>query len=273
MTAPAPEARRRSPLRAAAIVPARIGSTRLPRKMLLRETGRYLFEHTARNAEASGAFESVWVATDSDEVLDAAREVGVRALATSPDHASGTDRVLEAVRKLGESGELRDPDVVVGVQGDEPDLAAADLLRLVEAFEDEGVEAATLWAPIGSPDELADPSAVKVVCDRDGWALYFSRAPIPSDAHPETRAGADLGRRHLGIYAWRPRALERFCALERGVLEARESLEQLRWLENGGRMLTLRAEHVARGIDTRADYDAFVADEGTLRQTEESFTR
>lgn len=256
---------------AAAIVPARIGSTRLPRKMLLRDTGQYLFEHTARNAERAGVFGGVWVATDSDELLRAAEDVGVRAVATSPAHPSGTDRVREAVDLLTASGDLTGDEVVVNVQGDEPELSAEDLAALVAAFADEEVEAATLWAPLIDAEELSSPSVVKVVCDSRGWALYFSRAAIPLRAHPGAAPGDPVeGRRHVGVYAFRPAALRRFCDLPRSTLERTENLEQLRWLEAGEHMLTVRATIAPHGIDTEDDYAQFVRRIGQLEETRTS---
>lgn len=246
-------------LRAVAIVPARLASTRLARKMLLRETGRYLFEATARNAARARSLEAVVLAADSPEVLEAARAVGLEAVATDPACPSGTDRVREALRHLTERG--RGPyDVVLNVQGDEPELEPADLDRLVAAFADPEVELATLAGPLEDEEEARSPSLVKVVCDARGDALYFSRAPVPSAVH--ARPGADPGsarRRHVGVYAFRPAALERFCTLPVGRLERVENLEQLRWLEAGGRIRVLDASGVPRGIDTAEDYAAYVA--------------
>ncbi|MCB9915860.1 MAG: 3-deoxy-manno-octulosonate cytidylyltransferase [Planctomycetes bacterium] len=238
-----------------AILPARLGSTRLPRKMLLRETGAYLFEHSARNVLTGGAVERVVVATDSEEILDAARAVGLEALMTDAAHQSGTDRVHEAWRALAAAGE--GPfDVVLNVQADEPDVAAADLARLVDAFHEDAVELATLCTPL-APAEAARPSAVKVVRAANGDALYFSRAAIPDASH--ARAGAaPTWLRHVGVYAFRPDALARFVALPPSPLERAENLEQLRWLEAGGRLRVLDAAHAPTGIDTAADYEAFV---------------
>lgn len=244
-----------SPPRAVAIVPARLGSTRLARKMLLAETGLPLFVHTARNVAAAGVFEQVVVATDAEEILAAARAHGVAALPTSPDHPSGTDRAFEAWQRIARD----DPsvDVVVNVQGDEPELAAADLRALVAAFADEAVEIATLAAELDDPAELASPDVVKVVTDAAGDALYFSRAAIPSTDH--ARPGATRrAHRHVGVYAFRPAALEAFRALPVGRLEALESLEQLRWLEAGRSLRVVAASHAPPGIDTRDDYAAFV---------------
>jgi 3-deoxy-manno-octulosonate cytidylyltransferase (CMP-KDO synthetase) len=244
-------------LKAAAILPARLHSTRLARKMLLAETGKTLIEHSARNALAAGAFERVVVATDSVEIIEAMEHAGIEATLTSEDHISGTDRVREAVAALG----LWDMDVVVNVQGDEPELARADLLRLVKAFADPAVRMATLCAALTDIEEAALPQVVKVVRDARGDALYFSRALIPCAAHARglTAGASSVLRRHVGVYAFRPRALAQFCDLPIGALEAAENLEQLRWLEAGERLRVLDASHATLGIDTRAEYDAFVA--------------
>jgi 3-deoxy-manno-octulosonate cytidylyltransferase (CMP-KDO synthetase) len=246
-------------LRAVAIVPARLGSTRLRRKMLLRDTGQYLFEATARNAARATRVESVILAVDSPELMRAADEVGLAAVETDPDCPSGTDRVRAALAQLLERGS--GPfDVVLNVQGDEPELEPADLDRLVAVFADVGVELATLAGPLEDAGTARAESVVKVVCDARGDALYFSRALIPAESH--ARPGADprgVRRRHVGVYAFRPAALERFCALPIGRLEALENLEQLRWLEAGGKIRVVPVSRVPRGIDTAEDYAAYVA--------------
>jgi len=258
--------------RVLAVVPARLGSTRMPRKMMRRETGRYLFEHTVRNTERATSIAKVVLATDADEIRAAAEEVGVEALITSAQHPSGTDRVHEAVELLRARGE-EEFDVVVNVQGDEPDLPPADIDLAVAAFEDPAIEVVTLCAPIESRAEALEPGVVKVVRDAVGDALYFSRSPIPSFEHPSRppRAGApglEGVLRHIGLYAFRPGSLAAFCALPPGPLETTESLEQLRWLEAGRRMRVLQASRTTFGIDTEEDYAAFVA-----RTTEEIRTR
>lgn len=245
-------------MRAAALLPARLGSTRLPRKMLLADTGRPLIEHSARNALQTGLFDRVAVATDSEEIQAALEAAGIEAVLTRADHRSGTDRILEAAERLG----LHDHDVIVNVQGDEPEVARADLARLIEVFDEAagpGVEIATLCTPLDSAEAFASPQVVKVVRDGGGDALYFSRAPIPGAGHPGAERGAAPRLRHIGVYAFRPRALSEFCSLPVGRLERAESLEQLRWLEAGRKLRVLDAAHAALGIDTRAEYDAFVA--------------
>lgn len=255
--------------RAVAIVPARLGSRRLPRKMLLDETGACLFEHTVQNARRSPSLEQVVVATDSKELVTRAEAAGIQAVMTRADHVSGTDRVFEALESLAGSW-----DVVINVQGDEPELDPSDLGRLVAAFDDPAVEVATLSGPLLCDEELHAPQVVKVVTDLRGDALYFSRCPIPytpgasegafrrEDPGPDApHAGASPrgpARRHVGVYAFRPTALAEFCGLAPGILEQAENLEQLRWLEAGKRIRVVESSHVPLGIDTRADYDAFV---------------
>jgi len=250
-----------SSLRALAIVPARLASQRLPRKMLLAETGRPLVVHTVSNLAGCGALQRVVVATDSSEIHGAVLDAGFEAVLTSRDHVSGTDRVHEALEALGPANW----DVVVNAQGDEPELDLDDLAKLIRAFENADVEAATLCGRIEHEVEAQAPQVVKVVRDAKGDALYFSRSAVP---HRPTDASASYARadappwlatvrRHIGVYAFRPQALARFVKLPRGDLERLENLEQLRWLEAGHSMRVVEARSTPLGIDTRLDYDAF----------------
>ena len=182
-------------MRAAAILPARLHSTRLARKMLLAETGRTLIEHSARNALAAGIFERVVVATDSAEIQAVLEAAGVECAMTRAEHVSGTDRIREVVAALA----LWDFDVVVNVQGDEPELPREDLVSLVRAFEDPLVQIATLCTPLANNAEGSSTQIVKVVRDVRGDALYFSRALIPCPAHARAGLGSKavhLLRRH-----------------------------------------------------------------------------
>ena len=223
--------------RALAVVPARLASTRLPRKMLLDETGLCLFVHTAQNALRSGAFADVLVAADSEEVAAAAESASLSCVSTDPDCPSGTDRVYEALQTAE-----AEYDVVVGVQGDEPELNPEDLKRLVGCFTDAAVEVATLATPLEDEAAREASSVVKVVLDERSDALYFSRAALPSRSHARADADADLGLRHVG---------------EDAVHHA-DDLEQLRWLESGGRMRVLITDRAPHGIDTPEEYAAFV---------------
>ncbi|MCY2961577.1 MAG: 3-deoxy-manno-octulosonate cytidylyltransferase [Planctomycetota bacterium] len=245
-----------APVRAVAIIPARLASTRLARKMLLQETGTPLVVHTARNVRDSGVFARIVVAVDAEEVAQAVRAHGFEAIPTRVEHPSGTDRVKEAWDALAAAGERA--DVLVGVQGDEPDLDREDLARLVAAFADPAVSMATLCVPLTDPAAFQAPSVVKVVRDARGDALYFSRAPIPAAGHAPDETDSGTVLRHVGVYAYRPAALAQFTALPRGRLERRESLEQLRWLEAGLKLRVVDARRAPRGIDTLEDYREFV---------------
>lgn len=245
------------------VLPARIGSTRLPRKMLLAETGQPLFTHSAENAARAASATRVVVACDDDEVEQAGHARGLEMVRTDPEHPSGTDRVREALDNLG--GEW---DIVINVQADEPELDPRDLDELVRAFEEPGVTIATLSAPLEHPDEMSRPSIVKVVTTQRGDALYFSRAGIPSSTHarPAAPAPTELARRHMGVYAFRPETLRRVCTLPVAGLEACENLEQLRWLAAGERIRVRSVAKAPAGIDTRTDYEAFVARMAAARE-------
>lgn len=249
-------------VRAIAIVPARLGSQRLARKMLLDRTGRALVVHTLENLAASRALSRVVVATDAEEIAEVVERAGFSAILTSAEHVSGSDRVFEAFERLASN----EWEVVVNVQGDEPELLPGDLDQLCAAFADRRVRAATIGVRLESADMALAPQVVKLVRDQHGDALYFSRAPIPycggdtaaAYARSDAPTWSSVVRRHLGVYAFRPEALARFVKLPRGALERVENLEQLRWLEAGERMRVIEGRSCALGIDTQADYDAFV---------------
>jgi 3-deoxy-manno-octulosonate cytidylyltransferase (CMP-KDO synthetase) len=224
------------------MIPARLSSTRLSRKVLRPIAGRPMVEWVWRAAAHSGMMNPVVVATDSEEVAAVCRERGIPVVMTSPDCASGSDRVREAARQI-------DADIYVNIQGDEPTLTPEFFPPLLGLFERPEVEVATL-AVRCPPDEIADPNAVKVVTALDGRALYFSRAAVPFD---RDGAGFIGYRKHLGIYAYRKAALERFAALAPSPLEKIERLEQLRLLENGIALYVAEAPCDTIGVDTEAD--------------------
>jgi 3-deoxy-manno-octulosonate cytidylyltransferase (CMP-KDO synthetase) len=239
------------------IIPARLASTRLPRKPLADLAGIPMVVCVAQRARASRA-RRVVVAADSAEIADACRAHGVECLLTSPDHATGTDRLAEAAAMLG----LATGEIVVNVQGDEPLIppgvidAVADLLA---ASAD--CELATAAHSIHDAAEFFNPNVVKVVVDRQARALYFSRAPIPwaRDAFDASRATLPAGldaRRHVGLYAYRAGFLARFPHLAPDPLEELERLEQLRALAHGYRIAVLTlAEALPPGVDTPADLE------------------
>ena len=231
-----------SALRIAGVIPARLGSTRLPRKVLREIAGRPMVEWVWRAAVASGRMDPVLVATDSDEVATVCRERGIPFAMTSPECASGSDRVREVALQV-------DADIYVNIQGDEPTLTADFFPPLLALFDRPEVDVATLSVACAAED-VTNPNAVKVVVALDGRALYFSRATIPFDREAAGFAGY---RKHLGIYAYRKAALERFASLPPSPLEVAERLEQLRLLENGVALYVAAAPHDTIGVDTEAD--------------------
>ena len=242
--------------RAAIIIPARLKSIRLPEKALLADTGRPLVVHTAKRAEeaaraSDGVITRVLVATDSEEVAAAIREHGFEVVMTSPGHPTGSDRLAEVAARV-------DEDIIINLQGDEPETPPETITAALEALLGSPEAAASTSAITKDEDRMQDTALVKVFTDHDGFELYFSRAPIPF--RREDRAALEpraLG--HVGLYVYRKEALLAFPGLPGGRLEQMEALEQLRFLENGYRMKVAVVESAPKGIDTREDYEAFVA--------------
>jgi len=237
------------------VIPARYASSRLHGKPLADIAGKPMVVHVAERALASGAT-AVWVATDNRDVFDAVRRHGHQAMMTRPDHATGTDRIAEVAQQLG----LADSDIVVNVQGDEP-LIAPGLIRDVALSLGEHAQAsiATACHPISDAESLQNPNVVKVVLDRSGYALYFSRAPIPyaRDSFAINQSTLPQGLpsyRHIGIYAYRAGFLQIFGRLEQAAIEHFEALEQLRALWHGHRIAVAIAENAPEaGVDTDED--------------------
>jgi 3-deoxy-manno-octulosonate cytidylyltransferase (CMP-KDO synthetase) len=238
------------------VIPARLASTRLPRKLLLRDTGKSLIEHTYEAACRARRPSGVIVATDHPEIADEVRSFGGKAVMTSPQCASGTDRVAEAVRQLAEV------DIIVNVQGDEPELSAEAIDRVVGLIERGGdVAMATIATPIRERSKLFDPACVKVVFDRAGRAIYFSRAAVPHAREwRDELLESDPPHfyQHLGLYAYRRDFLVELASLPRTPLEKLENLEQLRALEHGHSIAVGVVDEPTVGIDTPEDYAAFV---------------
>jgi len=242
-----------------AIIPARYASTRLPGKALADIGGKPMVVRVAERARASGAA-SVSVATDHPAIADACRGHGVAALMTRSDHASGTDRLGEAVQLLG----LGDDALVVNIQGDEPLMPAALVREVILALVAKPpASIATACHPIEDPADLSSPHVVKVVADEQGYALYFSRAPIPYPREALS-ASAALARlpegvpflRHIGLYAYRAGFLSAYSRLAPVPIEAAEALEQLRALAHGFRIALVRTESAPPvGVDTPGDLE------------------
>ncbi|HEY1965757.1 MAG TPA: 3-deoxy-manno-octulosonate cytidylyltransferase [Acidobacteriaceae bacterium] len=233
-----------------AVIPARLASTRLPRKVLRDIAGKPMLQWIVEAAMAAPRLDRVVIATDSDEVIALAAHHGWEAMLTSPDLQSGSDRVHAVSRQIPS-------DIVVNIQGDEPMLRPAHIDALLAPFDRSGIDArvTTLWTPC-APEEIADPNAVKVVLAEDGRALYFSRSTIPFD---RDRSGQIVYRKHLGLYAYRRAALERFAALPPHPLETAERLEQLRLLAHNIPIYAEHTPHTAIGVDTEADLERVAA--------------
>ncbi|HEB97743.1 MAG TPA: 3-deoxy-manno-octulosonate cytidylyltransferase [Sedimenticola thiotaurini] len=242
------------------VIPARYASTRLPGKPLLEIAGQPMIRHVHRRAVDSGA-EEVVIATDDDRIATVARDFGADVCLTDAAHGSGTERIAEVVSRRGWG-----PDsIVVNLQGDEPTMPAS-LLRQVadDMATHERAQVTTLAAPIDDRDQLFDPHVVKVVTDRDGYALYFSRAPIPWHRdeflvhQSHLPAGVPFWR-HIGLYAYRAGFLQRYVAWPPSPLEQAESLEQLRVLWHGDPIHVSESEELpGHGVDTLADLERVV---------------
>jgi 3-deoxy-manno-octulosonate cytidylyltransferase (CMP-KDO synthetase) len=239
------------------VIPARFASTRLPRKLLLRETGKTLIQHTFEAAQRAQRPRAICVATDHEDIFREVRAFGGNVRMTDPAATSGTDRVAEIARQL------TDADILVNVQGDEPELTGAAIDQVVELLQrNPAAEMATLATPIRSRDQLRDPACVKVVFDDAGRAMYFSRSPIP---HVRDWTDGLLDRdpplffQHVGLYAYRRDFLLQLAQMPRSTMEVLENLEQLRVLTAGHTILVGTVDEPTAGIDTPADYRAFVS--------------
>src|SRR3954454_6141004 len=236
-----------------AVIPARFGSTRLPGKPLLSETGRPLIQHVVEAAQKASRIARVIVATDDSRIVEAVARFGGECVMTRADHPSGTDRVAEVARTLP------DARIVVNLQGDEPEISPEALDLVVSVLEaDDAAAMATLATPIRTEAVYRDPSCVKVVCSQAGRALYFSRAPIPCHRDGLPDPSTPPGYLHLGLYAYRREFLLRLAGLPPSALETTEKLEQLRVLEAGYAIAVGIVDEPSVGIDTPDDYRAFV---------------
>lgn len=228
-------------MNAIAVIPARLASTRLPRKMLREISGKPLIGWVYEAVRSSSLLADVIVATDSDEIMQVCRRHGWKAQMTSPSHRSGTERVHELAGRVP-------ADVYINVQGDEPLVRPEQIATLLDVMQGPGVEVGTVMTP-ASAEDTSNPNAVKVVTDSAGRALYFSRATIPFD-RDGTRPGYF---KHLGLYAYRKAALDRFVSLPESSLEKCERLEQLRFLQNGISIFVGETPYDSIGVDTEED--------------------
>lgn len=230
-----------------AMIPARYEASRFPGKLMKILNGKTVIEQTYDNAVSMGVFDEVYVVTDSKIIHDKITEVGGKAIMTSDTHECGSDRIAEAVAEVA-------CDIVVNVQGDEPFVhkqAIVDLLQVFEGDYQKEIDLASIMHIITDKDEIQNPNNVKVIIDRDNFALYFSRSPIP---YPRDASTAKYYK-HQGIYAFRKEAIINFSEMPMHYLEASEKIECIRYLEHKKRIKMVETEHVSVGIDTPDDLE------------------
>ena len=231
------------------IIPARYGSSRLPAKVLAEIAGKPLIQWVYERARKSPSLDRLVVATDDERIAHRVKSFGGEALQTAPTHPSGTDRVCEAARIL----RAQDEDLIVNIQGDQPLFESGMIDEVVGPLRDDpGLDMGALVYPIHTPEELANPSVVKVVFDRKGFALYFSRSPMP---YVISTSSEPRYYKHIGPYAYRMDFLVKFTRMERGMLEQWESLEQLRALEHGYRIKVVETKFDSQEVDTPEDLE------------------
>ena len=244
-------------MNAVGIIPARYGSTRLPAKALAELAGKPLVQHVYEQARKAAALDEVLIATDDDRIVQAALRFGARAVMTDRTHRSGTDRIAEVARQL-------DARIILNIQGDEPLVHPSQLDQLVEFLTAHpAVPVATVMTRLTRPQDAANPNVVKVVVDQDGYALYFSRCPIPyvrdrAQGSTDTEPSADSLEptaywKHLGLYGYQRYFLLQFPHLSATALEQAEGLEQLRVLEHGHKIKVLETVHDTVSVDTAED--------------------
>ncbi len=233
------------PPRILGVIPARFASTRFPGKALAPIWGKPMIQHVWERASRCALLTELLVATDDARIAAAAQSFGAKTVMTSPEHASGTDRAAEAAAATG-------AEVIVNIQGDEPLIDPAAIGLAISTLLDEpSCRMATLKRRISRPEEVENPNVVKVVTSLDGWALYFSRSPIPAN-----RGGGAAYWKHIGLYVYRRDLLLSYSSLPRGPLEEAEKLEQLRALENGIGIRVAETDYDTIGVDTPEDLEA-----------------
>lgn len=230
------------------MIPARYGATRFPAKLMQDLCGKPVIVHTYERVADTRLFDEVYVVTDDDRIEKVIREVGGKVIRSKKEHNSGSDRLAEASRDL-------DVDIIVNVQGDEPFTDKENLQKVIDIFAKDltkSIAVASLMERITDPDDIANPNNVKVVVNKFGEALYFSRNIIPFPRDPNTKVSY---YKHIGIYAYRKEALQQFTELPSSLLEETEKLEQLRYLENGFKIRLALTDIPTIGIDTPEDLE------------------
>jgi 3-deoxy-manno-octulosonate cytidylyltransferase (CMP-KDO synthetase) len=235
-----------------AVIPARYSSKRYPGKVLAKDTGKFLIQHTFERAALARLPEKVLIATDDEKVIEACQSFGAECVLTSTEHNSGTDRIAEAAANI-------DAEIIINLQADEPEIEPDNIDYVAQLLLDNpDCPMATLAAEFQNVEQIADPNIVKVITDDNNRAIYFSRSAIPYDRTKSGIGNIKQYLRHLGIYAYRKEFLLKITALPQTPLEITEKLEQLRAIENGFGILIGKVEHTCNGIDTPQQYNEFV---------------
>ena len=237
-----------------ALIPARYASTRFPAKPLADILGKPMIQHVYERA--ARLFEHCYVATDDTRIADAVKAFGGNVVMTSTEHRSGTDRCREALEKVSAETGI-EFDVVVNIQGDEPYIQTEQLELIKSCFADRDTQIATLVKPFSSDEDIFNPNLPKVVLNAHSEAMYFSRSPIPylRNLPQEEWQSAHTYLKHIGLYAYKSNILKEITSLEAGELEKLESLEQLRWIENGYKIKVAKTEFESYAIDTPEDLE------------------
>lgn len=228
-----------------AVIPARFAATRFPGKLMQRIGDKTIIRMVYENVQAMGLFDDVLVVTDNDQIVEEIKAIGGTVKKSSQEHPSGSDRIAEAIMDM-------DVDVVVNVQGDEPFVDISPLEKLLTAISEPDVVVASVMQKIGMDEDINNPNFVKVVCDKNNNALYFSRSPIPYKRNLQSSLPI---YKHVGVYAFKKNALLEFTKWPMGVLEQTEMLEQLRYLENGVSIKMVETSTSSIGIDTPEDLE------------------
>lgn len=240
-----------------AIIPARYASTRFPGKPLADICGKPMIQHVYQ--KVSSIIKDVYVATDHSGIFETVEGFGGKAIMTSENHRSGTDRCCEALDKIEKETGI-DFDVVINIQGDEPFVAIEQIEAIKQCFEQPSTQIATLVKPFDEDEDIFNANTPKVVISKTGKALYFSRSVIPHlrGSEQPTWQSKHLYYKHIGIYAYKSKVLREITSLEQGTLEKAESLEQLRWLENGYSIQTAITHHQSMAVDTPEDLERVI---------------
>jgi 3-deoxy-manno-octulosonate cytidylyltransferase (CMP-KDO synthetase) len=240
------------------IIPARYASTRFPGKPLADINGKSMIQRVYEQASKAKSLNSVVVATDDQRIFDHVMQFGGRVIMTASHHTNGTSRCHEVLTKL--TVERNNIDAVINIQGDEPFIMPRQIDDLAALFSDDNTHIATMAKIIDNNNEIEDPNTVKVVTDINGFALYFSRQPIPYIREKEnnTKKNRHLFYKHIGIYGYRSQVLKQIVLLKPTPLESSEKLEQLRWLENGFRIKVKTTDFDSVSVDTPADLEKII---------------